>query len=114
MHQHVDRGRRSVPDLTRDGLAGEEGTFLLCTFWLAQAQALAGDVETATVTFERAVAAINDVGLLADQPERSGIGSASAARHSGGSKGSAKYWVSWATRPPENSMMLTEWEGTPS
>jgi GH15 family glucan-1,4-alpha-glucosidase len=41
--------------LTRDGLAGGEGTFLLCTFWLAQAQALAGDVEAATVTFERAL-----------------------------------------------------------
>jgi GH15 family glucan-1,4-alpha-glucosidase len=53
--------------LTRDGLAGAEGTFLLCTFWLAQAQALAGDVEAATVTFERAVAAINDVGLLAEE-----------------------------------------------
>ena len=48
------------------------------------------------------------------QPGRSGIGSASAARHAGGSNGSAKYWVSWATRPPENSMMLTEWEGAPS
>ncbi len=53
--------------LTRDSLAGEEGTFLLCTFWLAQAQALAGDVEAATVTFERAVAPINDVGLLAEE-----------------------------------------------
>jgi alpha,alpha-trehalase len=53
--------------LTRDGLAGEEGTFVLCTFWLAQAQALAGDVEAATATFERAVAAINDVGLLAEE-----------------------------------------------
>jgi GH15 family glucan-1,4-alpha-glucosidase len=53
--------------LAHDGLAGEEGTFLLCTFWLAQAQALAGDVEAATVTFERAMAAINDVGLLAEE-----------------------------------------------
>jgi GH15 family glucan-1,4-alpha-glucosidase len=53
--------------LAHDGLAGEEGTFLLCTFWLAQAQALTGDVEAATVTFERAVAAINDVGLLAEE-----------------------------------------------
>jgi GH15 family glucan-1,4-alpha-glucosidase len=53
--------------LSRDGLAGQEGTFLLCTFWLAQAQALAGDVEAATATFERAVAAINDVGLLAEE-----------------------------------------------
>ncbi len=53
--------------LTDDGQAGQEGTFLLCTFWLAQAQALAGDVEAATLTFERAVAAINDVGLLAEE-----------------------------------------------
>ena len=59
--------------LARDGLAGEEGTFLLCTFWLAQAQALAGDVEAATATFEHAVAAINDVGLLAEEVDhRSG------------------------------------------
>jgi alpha,alpha-trehalase len=53
--------------LAHDGLTGAEGTFLLCTFWLAQAQALAGDVETATATFERAVAAISDVGLLAEE-----------------------------------------------
>jgi GH15 family glucan-1,4-alpha-glucosidase len=53
--------------LAHDGLTGEEGTFLLCTFWLAQAQALAGEVEAATATFERAVAAINDVGLLAEE-----------------------------------------------
>jgi alpha,alpha-trehalase len=51
----------------RDNLAGEEGTFLLCTFWLAEAQALAGEVEAATATFERAVAAINDVSLLAEE-----------------------------------------------
>jgi GH15 family glucan-1,4-alpha-glucosidase len=53
--------------LARDGLAGEEGTFLLCTFWLAQAQALAGEVDAAVATFERAAAAINDVGLLAEE-----------------------------------------------
>jgi alpha,alpha-trehalase len=59
--------------LAHDGLAGEEGTFLLCTFWLAQAQALAGDVEAATVTFEHAVAAINDLGLIAEEVDpRSG------------------------------------------
>ncbi len=53
--------------LASDGLAGPEGTFLVCTFWLAQAQALAGEVNAATVTFERALAAINDVGLLAEE-----------------------------------------------
>ena len=53
--------------LAHDRLPGEEGTFLLCTFWLAKAQALAGDVEAASATFERAVAAINDVGLLSEE-----------------------------------------------
>ena len=58
--------------LAHDGLAGEEGTFLLCTFWLAQAQALAGEVDQAVATFERAVAAINDVGLLAEEIDADG------------------------------------------
>ncbi len=57
--------------LARDGLAGEEGTFLLCTFWLAQAQALAGELDQATATFERAVKAISDVGLLAEEVDAS-------------------------------------------
>jgi GH15 family glucan-1,4-alpha-glucosidase len=50
-----------------DGLAGNEGTFLLCTFWLAQALALAGRVERARAVFERAIAYVNDVGLLAEE-----------------------------------------------
>jgi alpha,alpha-trehalase len=52
-----------------DGLEGEEGTFLLCTFWLAQAQALAGELDLAKRTFGRAVAYANDVGLLAEEVE---------------------------------------------
>ena len=50
-----------------DGLAGDEGTFLLCTFWLAHAQALTGEVDAATATMERAVAFANDVGLLSEE-----------------------------------------------
>jgi len=50
-----------------DGLAGEEGTFLLCTFWLAQALALAGQVARARAVFERAIGYRNDVGLLAEE-----------------------------------------------
>jgi alpha,alpha-trehalase len=50
-----------------DGLAGEEGTFLLCTFWLAQALALSGQVDRATAVFERAIGFVNDVGLLAEE-----------------------------------------------
>ena len=50
-----------------DGLAGEEGTFLLCTFWLAQALALAGRTEQARDVFGRAARYVNDVGLLAEE-----------------------------------------------
>ena len=50
-----------------DGLAGEEGTFLLCTFWLAQALALAGQVDRAREVFERAAGYVNDLGLLAEE-----------------------------------------------
>lgn len=50
-----------------DGLAGTEGTFLLCTFWLAHALALAGRTGQARDVFERAVRFVNDVGLLAEE-----------------------------------------------
>ncbi|MCW2678522.1 MAG: glycoside hydrolase family 15 [Modestobacter sp.] len=50
-----------------DGLAGEEGTFLLCTFWLAQALALSGQVERAREIFERAASYVTDLGLLAEE-----------------------------------------------
>jgi alpha,alpha-trehalase len=53
--------------VSEDGLEGDEGTFLLCTFWLAQAQAMAGEVGRARETFERAIAYANDVGLLAEE-----------------------------------------------
>jgi GH15 family glucan-1,4-alpha-glucosidase len=54
-----------------DGLAGEEGTFLLCTFWLAQALALSGQVDRAREVFERAAGYVNDVGLLAEEVDAS-------------------------------------------
>jgi GH15 family glucan-1,4-alpha-glucosidase len=50
-----------------DGLAGEEGTFLLCTFWLAQALAMSGQVDRAREVFERAASFVSDLGLLAEE-----------------------------------------------
>jgi GH15 family glucan-1,4-alpha-glucosidase len=52
---------------SHDGLEGEEGTFLLCTFWLAHALAITGQPERARSVFERAAAFANDVGLLAEE-----------------------------------------------
>ena len=50
-----------------DGLAGDEGAFLLCTFWLAEALARAGEPERAREVFERAAAYCNDVDLLSEE-----------------------------------------------
>ncbi|WP_324290630.1 glycoside hydrolase family 15 protein [Arthrobacter sp. H14-L1] len=50
-----------------DGLAGEEGTFLLCTFWLAHALALAGQTRRARAVFERAAGFATDLGLLSEE-----------------------------------------------
>ncbi|MGE0795350.1 MAG: glycoside hydrolase family 15 protein [Dehalococcoidia bacterium] len=50
-----------------DGLDGEEGTFGICTYWLAHAFALAGEVDRARTTFEAITGFANDVGLLAEE-----------------------------------------------
>ena len=52
-----------------DGLEGEEGSFLLCTFWLAHALALGGHVARAREVFGRAAAFANDLGLLAEEAD---------------------------------------------
>jgi GH15 family glucan-1,4-alpha-glucosidase len=58
---------RYHPDETDDGLAGGEGVFLMCTFWLADALAMLGRTDEARALFERLLALRNDVGLLSEQ-----------------------------------------------
>lgn len=50
-----------------DGLPGHEGTFLVCSFWLADALHLTGRTEEARELFAHLVGLVNDVGLLPEQ-----------------------------------------------
>lgn len=59
--------RRYDPRVAPDGIGGEEGTFSMCTFWLAEALARAGRLEDARLTFDKMLGYANHVGLYAEQ-----------------------------------------------
>ncbi len=58
---------RNQEGLNADGLEGEEGTFVICTFWLVSGLALAGELERAESLFDQLVSCANDVGLIAEE-----------------------------------------------
>ena len=57
---------------TQDGLAGSEGTFSLCTFWLVEALTRAGRLDDARVMFEKMLGYANHLGLYAEELSPSG------------------------------------------
>jgi GH15 family glucan-1,4-alpha-glucosidase len=58
---------RYNPSASPDGLAGEEGTFSICTFWYVDALARSGRLEQARLTFEKMFTYANHVGLYAEE-----------------------------------------------
>jgi GH15 family glucan-1,4-alpha-glucosidase len=58
---------RYRPEQANDGLTGEEGTFLVCSFWLVDAYMLLNRHDDAVALFERLLSVRNDLGLLAEE-----------------------------------------------
>jgi GH15 family glucan-1,4-alpha-glucosidase len=63
VHRYPTTGTRTGVD----GLTGDEGTFVLCSFWLVDALALTGRLDEARSLFERLLALRNDLGFLAEE-----------------------------------------------
>src|SRR5438128_6191836 len=58
---------RNTSGLNADGLTGEEGTFVICSFWLVACLAKAGELDRAQALFDQLTGSANDVGLLAEE-----------------------------------------------
>jgi len=58
---------RNDEGLNADGLTGEEGTFVLCSFWLVSCLARSGELERAEALFDMLVGYASDLGLLAEE-----------------------------------------------
>jgi len=73
----IERKLRKGPFVYRylgdDGVGGEEGAFLTCSFWLVEALAHAGRVDRAHALMEELVRLANDLGLYSEEVDpRSG------------------------------------------
>ena len=58
---------RYNPAASPDGLACDEGTFSLCTFWYVEALARAGRLDEARLTFEKMHTYANHLGLYSEE-----------------------------------------------
>jgi alpha,alpha-trehalase len=58
---------RNEEGVNADGLTGEEGTFVICSFWLVSCLAKAGEAERAERLFDQLIGYGNDLGLLAEE-----------------------------------------------
>ena len=57
----------TAPRRPTTAVSGGEGTFLVCSFWMADALSMIGRRDEAQELFERLLAMRNDLGLLAEE-----------------------------------------------
>jgi GH15 family glucan-1,4-alpha-glucosidase len=69
IHRELARGPFVHRYTGEDGLAGSEGAFLPCSFWLAESLARTGRIEEAVQLMDELVALASDVGLYAEEIE---------------------------------------------
>ncbi len=69
IEQHLTRNRLAYRYLAEDGLAGGEGTFAICTFWLVQNYVLQGHLEEAEDLFRHVISFGSDLGLFGEEIE---------------------------------------------
>ncbi len=63
---------RYKPEEEVEGLSGEEGVFLACSFWLVTVYKMMGREEDARSLFKRVISTANDLGLLAEEYDPKG------------------------------------------
>src|SRR5215472_15178919 len=63
---------RYNPSASPDGLAGDEGTFTLCSFWYVDALARSGRLDEARLVFEKMHTYANHLGLYSEEIDSTG------------------------------------------
>jgi alpha,alpha-trehalase len=58
---------RYIPEKSPDGLSGDEGAFVLCSFWMVEVLVLQGRLDEAKAMYDRLCGRVNELGLLSEE-----------------------------------------------
>lgn len=58
---------RYLPERSPDGLSGDEGAFVLCSFWMVEVLVLQNRIDEAREMYDRLCSRVNSLGLLSEE-----------------------------------------------